>query len=186
MAWIHSILFLMEPCNLVSKVKTWTSPHQVAVHLLQPRARVLQWFNASTLAPRFHLQWRHCHGFSQTPQQLQGRPLQNKSDGKESLHYPEESLHEKPFFILFPVVCSSSVPTRLMAICQFYNNGLTFGKIGTTNITFCFIFKCLRIFYKSSSDSDRIWFCVGEDKYTSRPRTPSGNRSSLPELVALT
>ena len=29
----------MKPCNLVSEVKTWTSPHQVAVHLLQWRDR---------------------------------------------------------------------------------------------------------------------------------------------------
>ena len=60
------------------------------------------------------------------------------------------------FFYSVPFIFSSSVPPRLMSICQFYNIELTFGKIWTTNITFCFIFKCLRIFYESSSDSYRI------------------------------
>ena len=182
MAWIHSILFLMESCNLVSEVKTWTSPHQVAVHLLQPRARVLQWFKACTSISS---------SVKALPWVLTNSTTASRSPSPEQIGWQRILAFpwgKSPwiFFYSVPFIFSSSVPPRLMSICQFYNIELTFGKIGTTNITFDFIFKCLRIFYKSSSDSDRIWFCVGADKYTSRPRTPSGNRSSLPELVALT
>ena len=136
----------MEPCNLVSKVKTWASPHQVAIHLLQTRARVLQMIQCINAFTSISSSVKALPWVLTNSTTASRSPSPEQIGWQRILAFPWGKCPWKAFFILFPVVCSSSVPPRLMSICQFYNNRLTFGKIGATNITFCFIFKCLNIF----------------------------------------
>ena len=60
----------MKPCNLVSEVKTWTSPHQVAVHLLQSRDRDYFHIPYSMLACTLYLYFIFSEGIAMGSHEL--------------------------------------------------------------------------------------------------------------------
>ena len=60
----------MEPRNLVSEVETWSSPHQVAVHLLQSRDRDYFHIPYSMLACTLYLYFIFSEGIAMGSHEL--------------------------------------------------------------------------------------------------------------------